>query len=668
MHRVPHHFPVCRWPAHSGLPLRGLLLLLAATTSAGVSAEDDISALSLEQLLEVKVTGAAKYEQPVSQAAAAVSVITRSEIKAFGWRTLGDALASLPGVYTTYDRQYSYLGTRGMGAPGDLTARVLVAVNGNRLNDPVYDGGTVGRELPLDIDLIERIEFIPGPGGAVYGQNAMFGVVNVITRSGMEMNGAELSAAYQDPQDAVEGRAAWGKRLTNGLDILVSASGLKASGEDLFFDYGASGVSGKAAGLDGESDQQYFTRLARGAWSADFMFGKRHKDDPTASFFADPLASGNFGGDEYTVGQLQYSDRYAADTLEVTARLFGGRYRYTGTLLFGTPVSYPAFGDWLGSEWRAVSSAITHHRLMLGVEGQENLRADQAARDRARPLNNFTIAGSSYRVGVYAQDEWQLSPQFAATLGLRVDHNSRSGTALSPRAALIWQPQQRTALKVLAGRAHRAPNAYERDYDDPTSQLPNPGLKDEHIDTLELVVDHHLDPGLSLRASLYQWLMFDIISLSTDPASGFAQYVSGHTIKANGLELSADKQWAYGTRLRGSVSLQDAHYTDGPDVLNSPKLMFKLNLSTPLPWAGLRAGYELQTDSSRLSLDGSRLGGYAISNLHLSSDALAHGLEVSFTVRNLANRHFAHPGSESNWQNALQQDGRSFRVQAEFRF
>src|SRR5205085_2781309 len=113
----------------------------------------------------------------------------------------GEALASLPGVYTTYDRQYSYLGTRGMGAPGDLTARVLIAVNGNRLNDPVYDGGTVGRELPLDMDLVERIEFIPGPGGAVYGQNAMFGVVNVITRKGEDVHGAELAAAYQDPED-----------------------------------------------------------------------------------------------------------------------------------------------------------------------------------------------------------------------------------------------------------------------------------------------------------------------------------------------------------------------------------------------------------------------------------------------------------------------------------
>ena len=159
-----------------------------------------------------------------------VSVITRSEIKAFGWRTLAEALASLPGIHTTYDRQYSYLGTRGFGLPGDLNTRILLTINGNRVNDVVYDQATIGRDFPLDLDLIERIEFIPGPGGAVYGQNAMFGVVNVVTRTGGGVDGTELAASYQSPQAAREGRATWGKMLDNGVDVLLSASGLQSPG------------------------------------------------------------------------------------------------------------------------------------------------------------------------------------------------------------------------------------------------------------------------------------------------------------------------------------------------------------------------------------------------------------------------------------------------------
>ncbi|MDH4061750.1 MAG: TonB-dependent receptor plug domain-containing protein, partial [Aquincola sp.] len=207
-------------------------MAVSGAFAVAAQAATDLTALSLEQLLEVTVVGASKYEQKQSEVAAAVSVITRGEIQAFGWRTLADALASLPGIHTTYDRQYIYLGTRGFGLPGDLTARVLITINGNRVNDPVYDGGPVGHDFPLDMALVERIEFIPGPGGAVYGQNAMFGVVNVITRNGYDLDGVELAAAAQHPQRLREGRASWGKRMDNGVDVVFSASGLHSRGED----------------------------------------------------------------------------------------------------------------------------------------------------------------------------------------------------------------------------------------------------------------------------------------------------------------------------------------------------------------------------------------------------------------------------------------------------
>ena len=103
---------------------------MALLTCQAASAQDSrLTALSLEQLLNVSITGASKYEQRLNQVAAAASVITRDEIKTFGWRTLAEALASLPGVHSTYDRQYSYLGTRGFGLPGDLNTRVLVMIN-----------------------------------------------------------------------------------------------------------------------------------------------------------------------------------------------------------------------------------------------------------------------------------------------------------------------------------------------------------------------------------------------------------------------------------------------------------------------------------------------------------------------------------------------------------
>src|ERR1700730_15516844 len=143
----------------------------------------------------------------------------------------------------------------GFGLPGDLNTRVVITINGHPVSDPTFDSGPTGAEFPLDMDLIERIEFIPGPGGAVYGQNAMLGVVNVITRSGAGLAGAELAVAYQDPQALREGRASWGKALDDGTDIMVSISGAHAGGEDRFYRYGASGIAGVAYDLDGERDR-----------------------------------------------------------------------------------------------------------------------------------------------------------------------------------------------------------------------------------------------------------------------------------------------------------------------------------------------------------------------------------------------------------------------------
>jgi outer membrane receptor protein involved in Fe transport len=656
------------WRTWSRAPLRlALYLALAGVHAAHANQAGGLIGLSLEQLLEVRIVGASKYEQRQSEVAAAVSVITRQEIKAFGWRTLDEALASLPGVYSTYDRQYSYLGTRGFGLPGDLNTRQLVTINGNRVNDPTFDFAPFGRQFPLDIDLIERIEFIPGPGGAVYGQNAMFGVVNVITRTGEELSATELGLSYQGPQSLRKGRASWGKKFDTGTDVLVTVSGMRARGEDRFMEFGSNGSSGVAAGLDGERDSEFFARIAHGPWSFEHVYGNRRKDDPTGAYRSDPLVSGSYQSDRFALTQLQYQDSFAGDTLQLSGRLFKGTENYKAALTFGTPLSLPSDSEWHGVELRALSTAVTGHKLMAGLEAQDNTRQDQAVVGNVNPADDLLVARSGYRVGLFAQDEWNLVDGLTATLGLRHDRNNVTGNKLSPRVALVWQAAPETTLKALYGRAHRAPNAFERDYGDGITQIANPALQGESIDTLEFTADQRLGENLGARATLYEWRIRDLITLGTDP-NGIPQYQSGGDVKARGVELSLDKTWVGGSRARGSVALQDAVYGDGRNVTNSPKLLGKLNVSAPLSVAGLRAGYELRYDSRRVSLDGTVLGGHALSNLNLSTDALAPGLELSLGLYNLFDKHFEHPGSRINWQNQFEQDGRSLRALLTYKF
>ena len=644
---------------------------------AAAAANTDITQMSLEQLLDVTIIGASKYAQKQDEVAAAVSVITRDEIKAFGWRTIDEALASLPGVHTTYDRQYNYIGTRGFGLPGDFNTRLLLTVNGNRVNDVVYDAALSGRAFPVDVDLIERIEFIPGPGGAVYGQNALFGVVNVVTRNGEGVNGTELAVAYQDLHAAREGRVTWGRTLDNGLDVVLSASAMKARGEDYFLDYpGATGDpyfyavdSGLARGMDGERDKEFFLHLARGPWSFDFSYGDHRKDDPTAQYFSEPLVSGQYQSDRHLLTQLQYQDSFAGDTLQFTARLFLGRERYAGLFSYGDPYLGEGSSDWRGLEVRLLSTAWNDHKLLVGLEAQDSSRRDQRNVNQLDPTDVVDIPGSGWRVGVYAQDEWTLTDTLATTLGLRLDRNDVTGNKISPRAALIWKATGATTVKAMYGRAHRAPNAFEHDYDDGLTQIANPALDGETVDTVELVMDHRVGQDLLLRASVYQWAMEGLVTLGIDPLSGtLSQYQSGEDVDARGIELSADKTWAWGGRLRGSLSYQDVAYASGVGLDNSPQLLGKLNFSGPLASTGVRFGYELQYSGERQSINGTDLDSYWLSNLHLSTDKLVKGLEVSLGLYNLFDTRYQHPGSDINWQNAIEQDGRSARLKVSYSF
>ncbi|HQZ02919.1 MAG TPA: TonB-dependent receptor [Thauera sp.] len=649
------------------------LLLPCALALSGLPAlaqTDPLTELSIEQLMAVPVIGASRYEQQQDKVGAAVTVITRDEIRAFGWRTLDEALTTLPGVYTTYDRQYSYVGVRGFGVPGDYATRLLVTIDGMRVNEPLYDGAPVGRMLPLDMDLVERIEFIPGPGGAVYGQNAMFGVVNVITRKGSSLDGGEFALAWQAPQSAREARISWGKRLESGLELMVSAKILRADGDDPWIDFGDRG-SGIVRGLDGERDQEFNLTVNYGSWSFGLAHGDRRKDDPTAVFSGDPFAPGAFQSDRYTTVQLGYRSALSA-TLSMSTRAFVGDYRNEARMVYdGLPYGYPSTAAWHGAELQLVSTAVAAHTLMAGVDYQRNQRLTQDIHDYADPSSdyNWHDRRDGYRAGVYAQDEWRISDTLSTTVGLRADHNELTGTTLSPRLALIWKASAQTALKLLYGRAHRASNAYEAYYEEEGLQASNPGLGGETVDTFEIVADHRVSSELHLRASLYQWEIKDLITLVTRD-EGDAQYQSAGTVKSRGLELSANRSWRNGARLRGNLSLQ--HATDAAEqrVTNSPRVLARLNFSAPLPSTPLRTGLELAYDGNRRSAAGATVDGYWRANLHLVAERWIPGTEVSLSILNLFDADYAHPsaGMPTHWSDSLLQDGRSLRLKVDYRF
>ena len=181
--------------------IRNLFLLLIPivlfSEPAAAQNEQD-SSNAIEQLLNIEVTtvtGASKYQQELTDAPASVSIITSDEIRKGGFRNLAEILNSVRGFYTTYVRSFHNVGVRGFSPLGDVGTRVLLLVDGHRLNDGLLEAAPMGSDFPVDIDLIDRIEVIRGPGSSLYGTNAFLAVVNVITRSGKDIKGGELSSS-----------------------------------------------------------------------------------------------------------------------------------------------------------------------------------------------------------------------------------------------------------------------------------------------------------------------------------------------------------------------------------------------------------------------------------------------------------------------------------------
>lgn len=662
-------------------------MLAATQATASESGPLQLTDIPFENLLAMEVYSASRFRQNVSDAPSAVSVVTAADIKTYGWRTLADILRSLPGLYVRNDRNYSYLGARGFQRLGDYSSRFLLLLDGNRTSDVIYDQAKIGSEFVLDIDLIERVEYVPGPGSSIYGANAFFGVINVITKSARDAKGGQVSFEAGS-HGAAKGRASIGWQHESGAEVLFSATGFDSSGQDLAFPEYASPSNnrGVAKGLDYDRGRQLFLKASAGPFNLSVAHSERKKGIPTASFWQVFNDARSYTLDTQTFVDLGYQQALSADS-EVTARLFSSRYEYIGNLVYDVakPTVNRDIGSaqWWGGDFKLVTTRIDGHKLVAGLEYQRNAKVDQINFDLdAAPLRIDSRRGgnqaatrldsrnSGNQLGLFVQDEIALGKALLLSMGLRYDRNSTIRDGLNPRLGLIYKVAPGTIVKALYGKAYRAPNAYELYHQIPGAdgQKANPLLQAEHIETWEMVLEHQLSPSSNLRLSTYRNSVSDLITQTLDPADGLLAYRNTGKATSLGLEAGLETAWSGGARLRASYAWQQARNDEtGQSLVNTPRHLLKTNLSLPMPDNRWRAGLETSYVSRRDTLAGG-VAGYWLANLTMFSDRLFKNLEISASIYNLFDRRYADPGGPEHLQNALSQDGRNLRVKLVYGF
>jgi len=636
-----------------------IALALFPLHKAHASAPATLLDMPLESLMDMQVTTASRFAQKASQAPSAVSIVTAEDIRTHGWQSLAEILGSLRGLYLSDDHNYTYVGVRGFSPPGDYNNRILLLINGHRVNDSVYDQALVAHEFQIDTALIERVEFVPGPGSALYGSNALFGVINVITRQGADLQGYELAGGLGSHGER-QRRATLGHKQEDGTDLLMSISQVRGDGQDWTFP-----GSGTASGVDGEQSDRFFASLEKGAWNLNVSYVNRKKQVPTGAYGTDFNDPANATTDGMGFVDLQY--RAAAnEKLEWSARLYYDQSWFTGTYVYsGVHNRDEAEGARWGGEWQAVSTQFDRHHLVFGLSYREDFTQDQRNFDVAPYASYLDSAHSARKYGLYLQDEWALTSALTASLGVRQDHHSRAGDFLSPRLALLWQAGENTMLKAIYGTAYRAPNVYEMYYTT-ADALPNPDLQPEEITTYELIAEH-LDPrGIRLSAGLFQYRICDLITQKSE--AGMLIFRNEPHAQANGLDLEAERLWSNGRRARVSYTLENTEDGSGNRLVNAPRHLFKALFSTPLFDTRLRLGTELLAFSQRRSLSGGHTAGFGIVNMNLAAERLLPGLEISLAIRNLLDKPYAVPAGSEQSVDALPQTGRSLRLNLAYRF
>ena len=655
-------------------------VLCVISTLGQESKQPDLSGMSIEDLAKLKVDavyGASKFLQKAADAPASVTVVTAEEIQKYGYRTLADILRGVPGFYVIYDRNYTYVGVRGLSRPGDYNARILFLLDGHRVNDDIFDGAYIGTEFPVNMDLIERIEIIKGPSSSVYGTGAFVAVINVITKRGRDLGGVEVSATAGSWNSYKE-RVSYGMRFDNGLETLLSASFYNSQGHTSLFypEFNSPATNyGIADSADGERAYDTFADIIYKDFDIHFVQVSRTKHIPTASFgtvFNDPRTQTT---DAHVYVDAQY--RHAFGNWETLGRISYDWYGYNGRYIYdyanrGVPPYTVnkdlANGDWVDLQWDASHLFFKRHSVTLGSEFRQDLRQDQANYD-VQPFVSYLNDHRSARVfALYLQDEFRLNKKLALVAGLRSDWYEKSGNTLSPRLGLIFNPTPNTNIKANYSRAFRPPNDYESFYSDSNGDTGSSSLGPEQIRSYELDLEHHFGKNFYGTIATYDNRITGLIEQQLNPSTGGTEFTNSGNIRTKGIELELGAKWPAGLEWALSHSIQNSRDLQTRDVLtNSPKQFAKANLSLPLARHKLFANLEAQYTGERRTIAGTDLGGFLLLNATLLTRKLNKDFDFSASLYNLFNKQYAESGGTEHVQASIPQDGRSFRVKLVYR-
>jgi iron complex outermembrane receptor protein len=625
--------------------------------AAAAQSTDELKRLTLEELLDTKITTVSRMPERAAELPAAVHVITQHDIRRSGATTIPEALRLVPGLHVAQiDSARWAIGIRGFA---DRLARaMLVLIDGRAVYSPLFAGTYWEVQDTLLAD-VERIEIVRGPGGTLWGANAVTGIVNIVTKSAAATSGLLV--------DADAGSRGYGSGSVRYGGTLGSRGAYRVFVKT--FHRGAQPSTAATA-----FDEWHVTRAGG---RADWTRANGH------TFTVDGDAYGGRLGQRAAVTTLEppYQDVFAND-----APIGGGHalFRWSGS----TPARDFQIQTYFDRTRRdEIPVSETRHTFDIDVQRTERRFARQAiswgagyrvTSDvlRTVPPTVFTPEDRTDQVfSAFVHDEIALASTLRVSAGSKFEHNDYSGFEVQPSGRVMWSPATAHTLVGSLTRAVRTPSRVETDYStaSPVASTglptfvrlqPNPDFVSERLTALEAGYRVRVHPALYVTASsFYNWhhdqlstdLLTPVIETAPPPVRLILPVRFGNTLRGRsyGGELTADWRPWQGLRVTGhyaNLRIEMQRDPDSSDVSQERRY----EGGSPRHQAALNASVDV-TDEVMVDwhfryvgeLRSGPVPAYATSDLRLGWIA-ARGVELELVGRNLHEaRHIEWAGSTS---------------------
>jgi len=478
----------------------------------------DLTQISLEDLMNIQVTSVSKKAQSISKVASAVYVIEAEDVRRSGATNIPDLLRTVPGVNVAQIDAHTWaISIRGFNER--FTRSVLVLIDGRTVYSPL-SGGVNWDQQNVPLEDIDRIEVIRGPGGTVWGANAVNGVINITTRSAAATKGGLIRVGGGSQQSA-GGLAQYGSAVGNGAyrvseDYSHEGNGVTAEGQ--------------------EADDGWHT--LHGAIRTDWTLSPR--DTLTVEGDISSVVGGQTAGSPISPNLLVtgvHDDLVVVDAQDVLSR-------WNRVLSAGSDFSLQIYFDRynrLDSGFREIRDTVDvdfHHHVKLGSRNDivwglgYRVTSDNLNGSAGGNQITYTPPRSTDSLfSGFIQDELRLTNSLSVTFGSKLEHNAYTGVEFEPSAQLAWQPTDRQEVWISVARAIRQPTRTDVGVDaNYAFQMPGGGAGtvvltgDPHPTTAKLhdyEIGYRVQPNKKVSVDVSTFLSYYHNLLTVEPQSPF---------------------------------------------------------------------------------------------------------------------------------------------------